>query len=1037
MKIFTKKPLVAAMTLAFVASMSSVHAAQPARLIIKSNAVLSTFSTTNSPNLVNKLTTMSALSNTSVQQVKTTWDGRNVIELGGNFTEAQLEQIIANMKLDSDIDEVEIDRLMYPTITPNDSRYSEQWHYFDAVGGINADTAWNTTTGSGVTVAVLDTGIIYHNDLIGNIVGGYDFVSDPNMARDGNGRDADASDPGDTYNGGGSSWHGTHVAGTIAAVTNNNNGVAGVAYGAKILPVRVLGSGGGYSSDITDGIVWAAGGHVPGTPVNNNPAQVINMSLGGAGACGSVYQNAINQAVSLGAVVVVAAGNSAVDVSGATPANCNNVISVAATTSTGNRASFSNYGSLIDISAPGVNILSTHNTGYTSPGGDSYSHMSGTSMAAPHIAGVAALVYASGVATTPAAIEARIINTARAFPGTCYGCGYGIADANAAVGGGGTDLNQPPVSQINGPYQGELNLAVSFNSAGSFDPDGSINSYTWDFGDGNTSNQANPTHSYTSESTFNVSLTVTDNKGASVTDNTTATIGSNVGSVLEKGIPVAGLSANTGQSLDYTFEVPANASNLVIATSGGSGDADLYARFGAAPTDTQYDCRPYLGGNNESCSVNNPQAGTWYVSTKAYASFSGLTLQADYQSDTPTPNKPPVSNPGGPYTGIEGQAIVFSGSNSYDTDGSVVSYQWDFGDGTSSNQPDPSHSYSAAGNYTISLTVTDNKGSITTTTTTADIQTSSGKGVLENGVSVTSAGSAGSEDKYTLQVPSGASDLVINTNGGTGDGDLYVRFGSAPTASTYDCRPYLSGNNETCTIANIQAGTYYVMVQGYSSYSTTLTANYTSGGIPVPNDPPVSDAGGPYSGAVNAEISFMGSNSYDNDGQITTYNWNFGDGSSSSQANPNHVYTTAGNYTATLTVTDNKGAIATASSSVTVEGNTLPIGLADACSSQSPQDYITASNGSPICVTNGTGGDLYFYFNNDGTSSATIRTEHGSGNADIYYSKDTWPSTSNYMMKSDSAGNTESISMSNLTNGWHYIMVRGSHSGLTLQLDQQ
>ncbi len=1035
MKKFTKNTVASAVALAFIASMSTAHAAPPARLVVKSNPVMSAFSTESSADMViGKMSTMSALSNTLVQEVKTTWDGRSVVELSGNFTQAQLAQIIANMESDFSIDEVEIDRIMYPTATPNDPRYSEQWHYFSATGGINANTAWNTTTGAGVTVAVLDTGVVYHNDLIGNLVGGYDFVSNTTMARDGDGRDADPSDPGDSYNGGGSSWHGTHVAGTIAAVTNNNNGVAGVAYDAKILPVRVLGSGGGYSSDITDGIVWAAGGNVAGTPVNNHPAQVINMSLGGAGACGSLYQNAINQAVSLGAVVVVAAGNSAVDVSGATPANCNNVISVAATTSSGNRASFSNYGALIDVAAPGVNILSTHNTGYASPGGDSYSTMSGTSMAAPHIAGVAALVYASGIATSPAAIESRIVNTARAFPGSCYGCGSGIADANAAVGGGGTGENESPISQINGPYQGSINSAVSFSSAGTFDPDGTISTYSWDFGDGNTSNQANPLHTYSSEDTFNVSLTVTDNKGATATTNTTASIGNNT-SVLDKGIPVNGLSANTGQSVDYTFEVPTNASDLVISVNAGSGDADLYARFGSAPTSGQYDCRPYLPGNNESCTISNPQAGTWYISAKAYASFSGLTLQADYQSQIP--NKPPISNPGGPYTGVEGQAISFIGSGSYDTDGAITTYEWDFGDGQTSNQADTSHTYNAAGNYTISLTVTDNNGSIVTTSTSADIQAIGDKAILVNGVSVASSGTAGSEDNYTLQVPSGSSDLVIKTNGGSGDGDLYVRFAQAPTASGYDCRPYLSGNTEMCTIANVQAGTYHVMVKGYSNYSTTLTASYTDGVIPDPNDAPVADPGGPYAGTVNNEMTFVGSNSFDNDGQITTYNWNFGDGTSSSQANPHHVYTTAGNFTATLTVTDNDGAATSASTSVTVDDNTMPIGILDSCTSQSPQDYIATPSGSPICVSDGTGGNLYFYFQNDSSSSATIRTEHGSGDANIYYRQDSWPSTTQFMLKSDNTGNNESITLNNLAAGWHYIMVSGDHSGLTIQVDHQ
>src|SRR5690606_34967652 len=266
---------------------------------------------------------------------------------------------------------------------------------------------WDVTNGAGVVVAVLDTGITNHSDLNANVLPGYDFISDVNVAGDGNGRDSNAADPGDYQGGSSSSWHGTHVAGTIAAVTNNNSGVAGVAFGAKIVPVRVLGRGGGYLSDIADGIVWAAGGSVGGVPGNPNPAEVINMSLGGAGSCSSSYQSAINSAVSRGTTVVVAAGNSNANVSGYNPGNCSNVVSVASTDRAGARSSFSNYGSLIDVSAPGSDIASTVNTGSTTPSTAGYSLMSGTSMAAPHVAGVAALIQsAAGGNLTPAEVEA-------------------------------------------------------------------------------------------------------------------------------------------------------------------------------------------------------------------------------------------------------------------------------------------------------------------------------------------------------------------------------------------------------------------------------------------------------------------------------------------------------------------------------------------------------------------------------------------------------------------------------------------------------
>ncbi|WP_267095822.1 S8 family peptidase [Xanthomonas sacchari] len=488
--------------------------------------------------------------------------GPEVVKASRPLDRAEAETLMRQIAADPNVEYVEVDQRMTIALTPNDPRLGDQWAFGTTNAGINVRSAWDKASGDGVVVAVIDTGITSHPDLNANVLQGYDFISDADSARDGNGRDSNPADEGDwaaageCYSGSpasNSSWHGTHVAGTIAAITNNGTGVAGTAFKAKILPVRVLGKCGGYTSDIADAITWASGGTVSGVPTNQNPAEVINMSLGGSGTCSSTYQNAINGAVSRGTTVVVAAGNSSTNVSSSVPANCNNVIAVAATTSSRAKASYSNYGAGIDISAPGSNILSTLNDGTTTPGNPSYASYNGTSMATPHVAGVVALMQSvAPTALTPAQVESTIKNTAASF--SCsQGCGAGLLDANAAV-----------TAALNGGSSG---------GGG---------------GGGGGSNE------------------------------------------LQDGVAVTNLSANSGSSLNYTVKVPSGASSLVVTTSGGSGDADLYVRFGSAPTDSAYDCRPYKNGNNESCTFNSPQAGTYYVRVKAYSTFSGVSLKADY-----------------------------------------------------------------------------------------------------------------------------------------------------------------------------------------------------------------------------------------------------------------------------------------------------------------------------------------------------------------------------------------------------------------------
>jgi len=390
--------------------------------------------------------------------------GANVMKLSRKLSLTEAGALAKEMMArDPQIEYAEPDRIMTKMMTPNDPRYSEQWHYFDATGGLRLPAAWDNSTGSGIRVAVIDTGYRPHADLSGQFLAGYDFISDTAVSNDGNGRDSDASDPGDAVAAGAcyagspgsnSSWHGTHVAGTIAALTNNSVGVAGVAFNAKIVPVRVLGKCGGYTSDIADAIVWSSGGSVSGVTNIAARAHVINMSLGGGGACDTTTQNAINSARSRGTVIIVAAGNENQNASNASPANCSGVVTVAATTRAGGRASYSNYGTVVDVAAPGGGtgggVLSTLNTGSNAPGADSYASYQGTSMATPHVAGVAALMLAKNGALTPDEIESRLKSSARAFPATCSGCGSGIVDAAAAVAaatGGGTTPTGPTISE--------------------------------------------------------------------------------------------------------------------------------------------------------------------------------------------------------------------------------------------------------------------------------------------------------------------------------------------------------------------------------------------------------------------------------------------------------------------------------------------------------------------------------------------------------------------------------------------------------------
>ena len=463
--------------------------------------------------------------------------------------------------------------------------------------------------GSGVTAFVIDTGVRNtHNEFGGRASSGYDFIDNDNDSSDCNG-------------------HGTHVAGTIGGSTY------GVAKNVNIVGVRVLNcSGSGTNSGVISGINW----------VKNNAQgpSVANMSLGGGAS--QALDDAVNAAVAAGISFVVAAGNDNSNACNYSPARAANAVTVGSTTSTDSRSSFSNYGTCLDIYAPGSSITSAW---YNS--NSATNTISGTSMASPHVAGVAALYLAENPALSPTQLTNLLVS--RASSGK-------VGDAKTGS-----------------PNKLLYSLAGDDGGCGNDCP----------------------------------------------SDDTP----------LDNGVGIS-VSGVQGSSNYFYIDVPAGAADLNIDLAGGSGDADLYVSQGSKPTLNSYQCRPYKGGNNESCSFSSPAEGRWYVMLQGYSAYSGATLTA---------------------------------------------------------------THSAGGGC--------------------------GSDCLENGVPKSNlSGSAGSEQYFTIQVPAGVS-LNIATSGGSGDADLYVRAGAAPSTSVYDCRPYKNGNSESCSFQVTQAATYHVMIRGYSAFS--------------------------------------------------------------------------------------------------------------------------------------------------------------------------------------------------------------------------
>ena len=398
--------------------------------------------------------------NVDTQILRSTSTDDAVIQTSKTLNKNEAKEFMAKVASDPDVASVEPDYINYPaaegdiTFQYNDPQYSKQWNLTNPTTGVQNTGNARLRRGANVKVAVLDTGYVPHPDLVTGMANGYDFVSDPLSARDGDGRDPNPRDEGDyapynlckdQANAHTSTWHGTSVAGIIGARGNNRMGIVGVADLARVQPVRVLGRCGGRTSDIADAIIWAAGGHVDGVPDNAYPAKIINMSIGTVTTCPAAYQRAINIARSKGAIVVAAAGNGNTEASKYAPANCMGVITVGATTKAGTRASFSNYGTRVNISAPGEDILTLSMNSLDRPDNTkfSYDYESGTSMSAPHVSALLAQQLVNGTSmTTKQVEEAFTLAGGNRIKCDKYFCSRGIINSfNLAKKAGNLDAN--------------------------------------------------------------------------------------------------------------------------------------------------------------------------------------------------------------------------------------------------------------------------------------------------------------------------------------------------------------------------------------------------------------------------------------------------------------------------------------------------------------------------------------------------------------------------------------------------------------------
>jgi len=433
--------------------------------------------------------------------------------------------------------------------------------------------------------------------------------------------------------------------------------------------------------------------------------------------------------------------------------------------------------------------------------------------------------------------------------------------------------NQPPTADPGGTYNGTENIPATLDGTGSTDVDGTIVAYEWSFGDGNTGFGSTPSHTYISTGIFNITLTVTDDAGDTDTATTAITIAT--GNQPPVADPHGPYTGTTGTPLTFDGSRSADPDGIITAYDWDLGD----------------------GSTGPGITLNHiyTTPGTYNV-TLTVVDDSGAIDSATTTAAIDATNQPPIANPSGPYSGMVNTAIVFDGTGSTDLDGTINSYAWNFGDGSTGTGSAPTHTYIAEGTYNASLTVTDDGGLTDTAMTTATIGTVANQPPVAN---------ANGPYAGTVGLP-----VTFDSTGSDDPDGTLVAYEWSFGDGTTDTE-----TNPTHTYA--MPGTYNVslMVTDDTGAKDTSTTTSTIG---VGNQAPIANANGPYNGTSGAPVQLDSSGSSDPDGTITAYNWDFGDGTTGTGANPTHTYATPGAYNITLTVMDSDGAMDSNATTATI-----------------------------------------------------------------------------------------------------------------------